>query len=65
MLDLFPGAQLAVLPGTTHTQVMRRTDAVLAFVEPFLDGRPRTAASARTRPVSAPTAGPPASDGRL
>jgi pimeloyl-ACP methyl ester carboxylesterase len=40
MLDLFPDAQLAVLPGTTHAQVMRRTDAVLALVEPFLDGRP-------------------------
>lgn len=40
MLDLFPDAQLAVLPGTTHAQVMRRTDAVLTLVEPFLDGRP-------------------------
>ena len=40
MLDLFPGAQLAVLPGTTHMQVIRRTDLLLALVEPFLDGRP-------------------------
>jgi pimeloyl-ACP methyl ester carboxylesterase len=37
MLDLFPDAQLAVLPGTTHMQVMQRTEAVLALVEPFLD----------------------------
>jgi pimeloyl-ACP methyl ester carboxylesterase len=40
MLELFPDAQLAVLPGTTHTQVIRRTDALLALVEPFLDARP-------------------------
>jgi pimeloyl-ACP methyl ester carboxylesterase len=40
MLELFPDAQLAVLPGTTHMQVIRRTDALLALVEPFLDGRP-------------------------
>jgi pimeloyl-ACP methyl ester carboxylesterase len=36
MLELFPHAQLAVLPGTTHVQVIRRTDALLALVEPFL-----------------------------
>ncbi|MEY2478835.1 MAG: hypothetical protein QOG87_4150 [Actinomycetota bacterium] len=35
MLGLFPDAQLAVLPGTTHMQVIRRTDAVLALVERF------------------------------
>ncbi|MBA2625282.1 MAG: alpha/beta hydrolase [Acidimicrobiia bacterium] len=40
MFELFPDAQLAVLPGTTHMQVIRRTDALLALVEPFLDGRP-------------------------
>ena len=40
MLELFPDAQLAVLPGTTHMQVIRRTDALLALVGPFLDGRP-------------------------
>jgi pimeloyl-ACP methyl ester carboxylesterase len=40
MLELFPGAQLAVLPGTTHMQVIRRTDVLLALVEPFLAGRP-------------------------
>jgi pimeloyl-ACP methyl ester carboxylesterase len=39
MLDLFPDAQLAVLPGTTHMQVIHRTDALLALVEPFLDGQ--------------------------
>ena len=40
MLELFPSSQLAVLPGTTHMQVIRRTEALLALVEPFLDGRP-------------------------
>lgn len=40
MLEVFPDAQLAVLPGTTHMQVIRRTDALLALVEPFLDERP-------------------------
>lgn len=33
MLDLFPDAQLEVLPGTTPMQVMQRTEAVLARVE--------------------------------
>jgi len=40
MLELFPDSQLAVLPATTHMQVIRRTDALLALVEPFLDERP-------------------------
>jgi pimeloyl-ACP methyl ester carboxylesterase len=40
MLELFPDSQLAVLPGTTHMQVIHRTDAVLALVESFLDGSP-------------------------
>ena len=40
MLELFPDAQLAVLPATTHMQVIQKTDALLAFVEPFLDGSP-------------------------
>jgi pimeloyl-ACP methyl ester carboxylesterase len=40
MLDLFPGAQLAVLPGTTHMQVIQRTDSVLAFVDEFFDRQP-------------------------
>jgi pimeloyl-ACP methyl ester carboxylesterase len=36
MLDLFPGAQLAVLPDTRHTEVMQRTAALRALVLPFL-----------------------------
>jgi pimeloyl-ACP methyl ester carboxylesterase len=40
MLELFPDAQLAVLPGTTHMQVIRRTDALLALVQDFLDEKP-------------------------
>ncbi len=36
MLGLIPGAQLAVLPGTRHMQVMERADQVLAMVIPFL-----------------------------
>ncbi len=37
MLKLIPGAQLAVLPGTTHIEVTRRPEQVLALVRPFLD----------------------------
>ncbi len=33
---LIPGAQLAVLPGTTHMGVMRRTDLMLPLVRAFL-----------------------------
>jgi len=40
MLELFPDAQLAVVPATTHMQVIQRTDALLALVEPFLGGGP-------------------------
>jgi hypothetical protein len=36
MLDLFPDAQLAVLPGTRHTEVMQRPELLRALVEPFL-----------------------------
>jgi pimeloyl-ACP methyl ester carboxylesterase len=36
MLDLFPDCRLAVLPNTRHTEVMQRTDALRALVEPFL-----------------------------
>ncbi|MFB8282280.1 alpha/beta fold hydrolase [Nocardia colli] len=36
MRDLIPGAQLAVLPGTTHMGVLRRTDLLLPLVETFL-----------------------------
>lgn len=39
MLRLVPHAQLAVLPGTTHMEVTRRTAPVLALVEAFLDRR--------------------------
>jgi pimeloyl-ACP methyl ester carboxylesterase len=44
MFDLLPNAQLAVLPGTTHMGVMRRSDRVLALVTPFLDEPSRTVA---------------------
>jgi pimeloyl-ACP methyl ester carboxylesterase len=37
MLDLFPDCRLAVLPATRHTEVMRRTEALRALVEPFLE----------------------------
>jgi len=37
MFQLLPNAQLAVLPGTTHVGVSRRTDEVLALITPFLD----------------------------
>jgi pimeloyl-ACP methyl ester carboxylesterase len=40
MLELFRDAQLAVLPATTHVQVIQKTDTLLALVEPFLDLRP-------------------------
>jgi pimeloyl-ACP methyl ester carboxylesterase len=36
MHGLIPGAQLAVLPGTTHMGVMRRTDVILPLVREFL-----------------------------
>jgi len=36
MLGMIPGAQLAVLPGTRHMEVMRRAGQVLAMVIPFL-----------------------------
>ena len=37
MLELTPNGQLAVLPNTTHMDMTRRADEVLAVVEPFLD----------------------------
>ena len=37
LFGLLPNAQLAVLPGTTHVAVMRRTGQVLALITPFLD----------------------------
>lgn len=36
MLDLFADCQLAVLPGTKHTEVMQRSDVLRATVGPFL-----------------------------
>jgi len=37
MLELIPGAQLAVLPNTTHMQVTRRSDLLLPMLAEFLD----------------------------
>lgn len=36
MLGLFPDCRLAVLPGTRHTEVMQRPEALHAIVGPFL-----------------------------
>lgn len=36
MRDLIPDAQLAVVPGSTHTGLLRRPDVVLLLVESFL-----------------------------
>ncbi|MCU1498580.1 MAG: mhpC [Acidimicrobiales bacterium] len=38
MLDLIPDAALAVFPGTTHADVMRRPDLLLAVLATFLGG---------------------------
>jgi pimeloyl-ACP methyl ester carboxylesterase len=37
MLELIPGSQLAVLPGTTHMQVTRRPELLLPMLGAFLD----------------------------
>jgi pimeloyl-ACP methyl ester carboxylesterase len=37
MLELIPGAQLAILPGTTHMQVTKRVDELLPILARFLD----------------------------
>jgi pimeloyl-ACP methyl ester carboxylesterase len=37
MLQLIPGSQLAVLPGTTHMQVTRRAELLLPMLARFLD----------------------------
>lgn len=37
MLHLFPDCRLAVLPGTRHTEVMRRSEHLRVIVEPFLN----------------------------
>jgi hypothetical protein len=39
LFELPPNAQLAVLPGTTHAGVTRRSSEVLALITPFLDAR--------------------------
>jgi pimeloyl-ACP methyl ester carboxylesterase len=36
MLELIPGSQLAVLPGTNHMQITRRADLVLPMLAAFL-----------------------------
>src|SRR3954452_11316491 len=36
MLDLFPDCRLAVPPAPRHTEVMQRTDALRALLDPFL-----------------------------
>jgi pimeloyl-ACP methyl ester carboxylesterase len=36
MLSMIPAAQLAVLPGASHMEVIRRADQLLAMVVPFL-----------------------------
>jgi pimeloyl-ACP methyl ester carboxylesterase len=37
MLDLIPGSQLAVLPGTTHMEITRRSELLLPMLAAFLD----------------------------
>lgn len=37
MQELIPGAQLAILPGTTHMQAPRRADLLLPMLDAFLD----------------------------
>ena len=37
MLQLIPGSQLAVLPGTTHMDATRRPDLLLPMLAGFLD----------------------------
>ena len=37
MLELIPGSQLAVLPGTTHMTITRRADLVVPILTAFLD----------------------------
>ena len=39
LYGLLPDARLAVLPGTTHMDVTRRPDELLALITPFLDAR--------------------------
>jgi pimeloyl-ACP methyl ester carboxylesterase len=37
MLDLIPNAQLAVLPGTRHTEVIHRVEVLVPLLERFLE----------------------------
>ena len=37
MLELIPGAQLAILPGTTHMTITRRPELLLPLLDVFLD----------------------------
>jgi pimeloyl-ACP methyl ester carboxylesterase len=37
MRELIPGARLAVLPGTTHVELMRRTSVLLPLLTEFLN----------------------------
>ncbi|HUA31646.1 MAG TPA: alpha/beta fold hydrolase [Streptosporangiaceae bacterium] len=39
LFGLLPNAELAVLPGTTHVGLTRRSSQVLALITPFLDAR--------------------------
>ncbi|HKE75023.1 MAG TPA: hypothetical protein VKB57_15480, partial [Acidimicrobiales bacterium] len=39
LADLLPGPQVAVLPGATHIDVVRRSAEVLGLITRFLDGR--------------------------
>jgi pimeloyl-ACP methyl ester carboxylesterase len=36
MSELIPGAQLAVLPGATHMDVLRRPDLMIPLIQGFL-----------------------------
>ncbi|MGH3186375.1 MAG: alpha/beta fold hydrolase [Streptosporangiaceae bacterium] len=36
MHELIPGAQLAVLPGSTHMSLLRRTALIRPLIEEFL-----------------------------
>jgi pimeloyl-ACP methyl ester carboxylesterase len=37
MLELIPDAQLAIIPGATHVEMIRRPGQLLAMIAPFLD----------------------------
>jgi len=37
LLELIPDAQLAILPGATHVEMIRRPEQILAMIAPFLD----------------------------